>query len=80
MSKNFGFLLAILKSRKFWILFFAALAAVGLPVPQEVKELIVWLAIAWAGFTALEDAAAKMRMTGEAWQQWMSEKTTRMRR
>lgn len=60
MLENFGWLLGLLRSRKFWVLLFAALASYGLDITPELQALIILAAgVIFSGLTAWEDAAQK---------------------
>ena len=60
---NFSWVVRILRSSKFWVLFLGVLAAYGLDIKPELFDLMVFLApLLWAGFTALEDYALKRSM------------------
>jgi len=60
MQDNFGWLLAVLRSRKFWVLLFSALASYGLDITPELQALIIMVAgIVFASLTAYEDVASK---------------------
>jgi hypothetical protein len=58
LSYLWGKLIALLGSRKFWVLLFAVLASYGLPISAELQAMIILVAaLFFAGSTAAEDIA-----------------------
>jgi len=69
MLDNFGWLLAVLRSRKFWVLLLSVMGSYGVDITPELRALIMLVAgIVFAATTAWEDAAQKGAAVEVVWE------------